>query len=115
MQNPSQNASETLVSPGRASELADKAEVRIEEMTDTAHKTVDQIADSASSAAWELGRQGERLISAQRRWAKASCRAMSRHPVASVAIAAVAGLLLGRLAEGRQRCPDPSEHAGWRG
>ena len=115
MQTPSQNASETTVSPGRANELAAKADVGIDEMTDSAHKTVDQIADTASSAAWELGRQGERLISAQRRFAKASYRTMCRHPVASVAIAAVAGLLLGRLSEGRQRCPDPSEHGGWRG
>lgn len=109
-----QTPSETMVSPGRASELAGKADVGIERLSDSAHQTVDQIADSAASATRQLGWQGERLISAQRRWATASYKSMCRHPLTSVAIAAVAGLLLGRLADGRSRYAESSDHAGCR-
>lgn len=107
--------SETPVSPGRASEMAEKANENIQQLSDSAHQTVDQVSESASAAARQLGAKGEWLIDAQRRWVRAGYRSMCRHPLTSVAIAAVAGLLLGRLAEGRSRCEDSPEHAGWRG
>lgn len=87
---------------GAVEELAAKAGTRIGKFTEGAHQTIDRVADSAVATARRLGLKRAQLTSLQRRWASSSCQTVCRHPVASLAIALAAGVLISHLAEGRK-------------
>ncbi len=87
---------------GAAEELAAQAGTRIGQLTEGAHKTIDRVADSAVSTARRLGLKRAQLAGLQRRWAANSCQTVCRHPVASLAIALAAGVLISHFSEGHK-------------
>jgi hypothetical protein len=85
-----------------ADELAAKAGKRIGQLTEGAHHTIDRVADSAVATARRLGLKRAQLAGLQRRWAASSCQTVCRHPVASLAIALAAGVLISHFSEGHK-------------
>lgn len=84
---------------GTTEELAMKASTRIGRLTEGAHHTIDRVAESATSTARRLGARRAQLADLQHRWAASSCQTVCRHPVASLAIALAAGVLISHLTE----------------
>lgn len=82
---------------GAAAVGTEKAVAGIESLAGSAHEAVDRVADSMVAAARQLGGQGRELLASQHRWTEASRDTVRRHPIASVAIALAAGVLLSRL------------------
>lgn len=87
---------------GTAEELAARAGTRIGQLTQGAHNTIDRVADSAVSTARRLGLKRAQLAGLQRRLAANSCQTVCRHPLASLAIALAAGVLISHFSEGRK-------------
>ncbi|HLO65110.1 MAG TPA: hypothetical protein VK165_19280 [Azonexus sp.] len=87
---------------GAAEELAAQAGTRIDKLTEGAHKTIDRVADTAVSTARRLGLKRAQLAGLQRRWTANSCQTVCRHPVASLAIALAAGVLISHFSESRK-------------
>ncbi|MCG2578727.1 hypothetical protein LZ012_17150 [Dechloromonas sp. XY25] len=89
-----------------AEELAAQAGTRIGQLTEGAHKTIDRVADTAQTTARRLGLKRAQLASLQRRWASNSCQTVCRHPVASLAIALAAGVLISHFSENHKDEPE---------
>lgn len=87
---------------GAAEELAAQAGTRIGQLTEGAHKTIDRVADTAVSTARRLGLKRAQLTGLQRRWTANSCQTVCRHPMASLAIALAAGVLIKHFSEGHK-------------
>ena len=81
---------------------------RIGQITEGAHHTIDRVAESAVSAARRLGLRRSQLSNLQHRWAANSYRTVCRHPVASLAIALAAGVLISHFSEDHKDEPESS-------
>jgi ElaB/YqjD/DUF883 family membrane-anchored ribosome-binding protein len=82
---------------GAADESARKAKPAIDRVAAMAHQAVDTAAVAAGPTADWLAEQGESLNAAQKKLVKDTCSYVSAHPLKSIGIAVVAGLLLGRF------------------
>jgi ElaB/YqjD/DUF883 family membrane-anchored ribosome-binding protein len=82
---------------GAADEAARKAKPAIDRVATMAHQAVDTVAGAAAPTADWLAEQGESLNAAQKKVVADTCSYVSANPLKSVAIAAVAGFLLGRI------------------
>lgn len=82
---------------GAADEAARKAKPAIDRVATMAHQAVDTVAGAAAPTADWLAEQGESLNAAQKKLVADTCGYVSANPLKSVAIAAVAGFLLGRI------------------
>lgn len=92
---------EPLVGSATTTGLGERTTARMERLSESAHEAVNRAADTMSSAARELGAKGEKLMATQHLWTEKSRDTVRRHPIASVAIALAAGLVISRLS-GRQ-------------
>lgn len=85
----------------RVAEAADKAARKarpaIDRAAELAHHAVDKAADVAAPSAEWLGEQGENLMAAPKNLVDGTCKYVAANPLKSVAIALVAGLLIGRI------------------
>ena len=85
----------------RAAEAADEAARKVKPVIDRAaelaHYAVDKTADVAAPTAEWLGEHGESLIASPKKLVDGTSRYVSANPLKSVAIALVAGLLIGRI------------------
>lgn len=81
--------------------ITEKAAASMEGMSSTlsssGHQAVDRMAGAMSAAAKTLSERGQDLMAAQKRLTEASCETVRRHPIASVAVALAAGVLISRL------------------
>jgi ElaB/YqjD/DUF883 family membrane-anchored ribosome-binding protein len=82
---------------GVAEEAARKAKPAIDRAASMAHQAVDKAADAAAPTADWLDERGERLKAAKGRLVADTCGYVSANPLKSVAVAVVAGLVLGRF------------------
>jgi ElaB/YqjD/DUF883 family membrane-anchored ribosome-binding protein len=82
---------------GAADEAASKAKPVIDRAAELAHYAVDKAADAAAPTAEWLGEQGESLLAAPKKLIDGTCEYVAANPLKSVAIALVAGLLIGRI------------------
>jgi ElaB/YqjD/DUF883 family membrane-anchored ribosome-binding protein len=82
---------------GAADEAARKAKPAIDRVAGYAHQAVDKAADVAGPAADWLGEQGKGLKEKQDRLMTDTCDYIKAHPLKSVGIALVAGVLLSRV------------------
>jgi ElaB/YqjD/DUF883 family membrane-anchored ribosome-binding protein len=82
---------------GAADEAARKAKPVINRAAKLAHHAVDKAADVAAPGAEWLGEQGENLMATPKRLVDGTCKYVAANPLKSVAIALVAGLLIGRI------------------
>ncbi len=82
---------------GAADEAARKAKPVIDRAADFAHHAVDKAADVAAPTAEWLGEQGESLMATPKKLVDGTCKYVAANPLKSVAIALVAGLLIGRI------------------
>lgn len=80
-----------------AAGLSDRAVSGIGSWSDSAHRAVDLVAGTMSSAAKQVGDKSHDWLEAQQRWTEASRDTVRRHPIASIAIALAAGVLISRL------------------
>lgn len=80
-----------------AAGLSERAAAGIDNWTSSAHKALDMVSSTMSSAARQVGDKSQDWLAAQQRWTDASRDTVRRHPIASVAIALAAGVLLSRL------------------
>lgn len=83
-----------------AAGLAERAVAGIDSWSSSAHKAVDLVAGTMSTAARQVGDKSHDWFEAQHRWTEASRDTVRRHPIAAVAIALAAGVLLSRLSSG---------------
>ena len=85
----------------RAAEAADEAARKVKPVIDRAaelaHYAVDKTADVAAPTAEWLGEQGESLMATQKKLVDGACKYVAANPLRSVAMALVAGLLIGRI------------------
>jgi ElaB/YqjD/DUF883 family membrane-anchored ribosome-binding protein len=82
---------------GAADEAARKAQPAIDRAAELAHHAVDKAADVAAPAAEWLGEQGESLMATQKKLVDDARKYVEANPLKSVAIALVAGLVIGRI------------------
>jgi len=82
---------------GAADEAARKAKPVIDRAAELAHHAVDKAADVAAPSAEWIGEQGESLMAAPKKLAEGTCQYVAANPLKSVAIALVAGLVIGRI------------------
>ncbi len=82
---------------GAADEAARKAKPVIDRAAKLAHHAVDRAADVAAPTAEWLGEQGESLMARPKKLVDDTCQYVAANPLKSVAIALVAGLLIGRI------------------
>jgi ElaB/YqjD/DUF883 family membrane-anchored ribosome-binding protein len=82
---------------GAADEAARKAKPAIVRAAKLAHHAVDKAADAAAPTAEWLGEQGESLMATPKKLVDDTCKYVAANPLKSVALALVAGLLIGRI------------------
>ena len=82
---------------GAADDAARKAQPVIDRAAELAHYAVDKAADAAAPTAEWLGEQGENLMATPKKLVDGACKYVAANPLRSVAIALVAGLLIGRI------------------
>ena len=82
---------------GAADDAARKAQPVIDRAAEFAHYAVDKAADVAAPTAEWLGEQGESLMAAPKKLIDGTCEYVAANPLKAVAIALVAGLLIGRI------------------
>jgi ElaB/YqjD/DUF883 family membrane-anchored ribosome-binding protein len=82
---------------GAADEAARKARPVIGRAAKLAHHAVDRAADAAAPTAEWLGEQRESLMETPKKLVDDTCQYVASNPLKSVAIALVAGLLIGRI------------------
>ena len=82
---------------GAAEEAARKAKPAIDRVAAVAHQAVDKAAGAAAPAADWLSQQGENLNATQKKLVEDTCKYVSANPLKALAIAVVAGFLLGRI------------------
>jgi ElaB/YqjD/DUF883 family membrane-anchored ribosome-binding protein len=82
---------------GAADQAARKAKPAIDRAAELAHNAVDKATDVAAPTAEWLGEQGESLMAAQKKLVDGTSQYVAANPLKSVAIALVAGLLIGRI------------------
>ena len=82
---------------GAVDEAARKARPVIDRAAEFAHHAVDRAADVAMPTAEWLGEQGESLMAAPKKLVDGTCKYVAANPLKSVALALVAGLLIGRI------------------
>jgi len=82
---------------GAVDEAARKAKPVIDRAAEFAHHAVDRAADVAMPTAEWLGEQGESLMAAPKKLVDGTCKYVAANPLKSVALAIVAGLLIGRI------------------
>ena len=82
---------------GAADDAARKAQPVIDRAAELAHYAVDKAADAAAPTAEWLGEQGESLMATPKKLVDGTCQYVAANPLRSVAIALVAGLLIGRI------------------
>jgi ElaB/YqjD/DUF883 family membrane-anchored ribosome-binding protein len=82
---------------GAADKAARKAKPVIDRAAELAHHAVDKAADVAAPTAEWLGEQGESLMATPKKLVDGTCKYVAANPLKSVAIALVAGLLIGRI------------------
>lgn len=70
---------------------------RIDKLSCSAHATVDRLAGALSSAARRFGSKRDAWRTAGQHLTERSRHTVCRHPVAAVALAVAAGVLLSRL------------------
>jgi ElaB/YqjD/DUF883 family membrane-anchored ribosome-binding protein len=94
-------ASSAHAAVDRAAEAADdvarKAKPAIDRAAELAHYAVDKAADVAAPTAEWLGEQGDSLMASPKKLVDGTCKYVAANPLKSVAIALVAGLLIGRI------------------
>ena len=83
---------------GAANEAARKAKPVIDRAAKFAHDVVDEAADVAAPTAEWLGEQRESLMATPKKLVDSTCKYVAANPLKSVALALVAGLLIGRIA-----------------
>lgn len=83
-------------------ETSATASRKAEQLAERAHSAVDQLQASLSSAASTLSAKSEDLKAMQARMAGQARGYVREHPVATVAVALGAGLLLARLLSSRR-------------
>jgi ElaB/YqjD/DUF883 family membrane-anchored ribosome-binding protein len=82
---------------GAANEAARRAKPVIDHAAELAHHAVDKAADVAAPTTEWLGEQGESLMAKPQKLVDDTCKYVAANPLKSVAIALVAGLLIGRI------------------
>jgi len=94
-------ASSAHAAVDRAAEAADdaarKVKPAIDRAAELAHYAVDKAADVATPTAEWLGERGESLIASPKKIVDGTRKYVEAHPLKSVAIALVAGLLIARV------------------
>jgi ElaB/YqjD/DUF883 family membrane-anchored ribosome-binding protein len=80
---------------------------RIERLSNGAHATVDRVATAMAEAARRLGTRRDQLMVTGQQLTDSSRHTVCRHPVAAVALAVAAGILISRLGTGNHRHPQP--------
>jgi len=82
---------------GAADEAARNATPVIDRAAELSHRAVDRAVDVAAPTAEWLGEQGVSLMAAQKELVDETRKYVAENPLKSVAIALVAGLLIGRI------------------
>ena len=82
---------------GAADDAARKVKPAIERAAEVAHQTVDKVAGAAAPTAAWLTERGNSLRAARQTAAADAAQYVSAHPWNSLAFAAAAGFLIGRL------------------
>jgi ElaB/YqjD/DUF883 family membrane-anchored ribosome-binding protein len=80
-----------------ADQAARKAKPVIDRAAELAHNAVDKAANAAAPTADWLEEQGENLAATRKKLVDGTSEYVSEHPLKSVAIALIAGLLIGRI------------------
>lgn len=80
-----------------ADHAARKAKPVIDRAAELAHHAVDRAANVAGPTAEWLGEQGESLIATRKKLVDGTCKYVSENPLRSVAMALIAGLVIGRI------------------
>jgi ElaB/YqjD/DUF883 family membrane-anchored ribosome-binding protein len=82
---------------GAADAAARNARPVIDRAAELAHHAVDKAADVAAPTAEWLGEQGQSLMATPKKLVDDTCKYVAANPLKSVALALVAGLLIGRI------------------
>jgi ElaB/YqjD/DUF883 family membrane-anchored ribosome-binding protein len=80
-----------------ADEAVRNAEPAIDKVTGMAHQAVDKAAGAAAPAADWLMEKSESLDATQKKLVADTCSYVAANPLKAIGIAAVAGILLGRI------------------
>ena len=80
-----------------ADEAARKAKPVIDRAAELAHQAVDKAAGAAAPTAEWLGEQGESLMATRKKLVDGTCKYVAENPLKSVALALIAGLVIGRI------------------
>lgn len=80
---------------------------RIDRLSNGAHATVDRVATAMAEAARRLGTRRDQLMVTGQQLTDSSRHTVCRHPVAAVALAVAAGILISRIGTGNHHHRQP--------